>query len=199
MCAAFFYMSLDFAVAGGICAVCLSTLQVLSCAFFTVCNQGTCHCSFLHPERSCGNGVESRLQEGSAAGSNQLQSLSSFGFTQPLAPRKRRGPLYARSTHDHGAGAKEVPASQMRSYSDTTESKGLQQPSQWQTLGNGMFGDRVTSSPPSRNGFNANGLQSSMFPGTQGQDGNANSQQVQSQAFANGLPANGSLFAHSGS
>lgn len=139
------------------------------------------------------------MQEGFAAGANQLQSLSSFGFTQPLAPRKRRGPLYARSSNAKGSSAKEVPASQTRSYSDTSESKGVQQQSQWQTLGNGMFGDRVTGSPPNRNGFSSNGLQSSMFSGTQGQDGSASSQQLQSQAFTNGLPANGSLFAHSGS
>lgn len=136
---------------------------------------------------------------GFAAGSNQLQSLSSFGFTQPLAPRKRRGPLYARSSNTTGTGAKEVPTSQMRTYSDASENKGLQQQSQWQTLGNGMFGDRVTSSPPNRNGFSSNGLQSSVLSGMLGQDGDANSQQTQLQAFANGLPANGSLFAHSGS
>lgn len=135
----------------------------------------------------------------SAAGSNQLQSLSSFGFTQPLAPRKRRGPLYARSSNATGTGAKEVPTSQMRTYSDVSETKGLQQQSQWQTLGNGMFGDGVTSSPPNRNGFSSNGLQSSVLSGMLGQDGDANSQQTQSQAFANGLSANGSLFAHSGS
>ena len=134
-----------------------------------------------------------------AAGSNQLQSLSSFGFTQPLAPRKRRGPLYARSSNTAGTGAKEVPTSQMRTYSDVSENnKGLQQQSQWQTLGNGMFGDRVTSSPD-RNGFSSNGLQSSVLSGMLGQDGDVSSQQTQSQAFANGLPANGSLFAHSGS
>ena len=137
--------------------------------------------------------------EGASAGSNQLQSLSSFGFTQPLAPRKRRGPLYARSSSTSGTGAEEVSTSQMRSHSDALENKGGQQQSQWQTLGNGMFGDRVTSLPPNRNGFSPNGLQSSMFPGIQGQEGSGNGPQVPSQAFANGLPANRSLFAHSGS
>ncbi|KAL3157405.1 hypothetical protein ABBQ32_011880 [Trebouxia sp. C0010 RCD-2024] len=134
-----------------------------------------------------------------AAGSNQLQSLSSFGFAQPLAPRKRKGPLYARSSSTTGIGAKEVSTSQMMSHSDASENKGGQQQSQWQTLGNGMFGDRVASLPPNRNGFSSNGLQSSMFPGIQGQEGSGNGPQVQSQPFANGLPANGSLFAHSGS
>lgn len=85
------------------------------------------------------------------------------------------------------------------SHSDASENKGGQQQSQWQTLGNGMFGDRVASLPPNRNGFSSNGLQSSMFPGIQGQEGSGNGPQVQSQPFANGLPANGSLFAHSGS
>ena len=182
---------------GAFCKCCLIVCQEAAC--IPLCNQGNCHFNaFFVLLTSCGGGLESELQEVSAAGSHQLQSLSSFGFTQPLAPRKRRGPLYARSSSVIGAGAKEVPTSQMRAYSDTSESKGLQQQSQWQTLGNGIFGDRVTSSPPNRNGFSSNGLQSSMFSGTQGQDGDANGQQLQSQAFANGLPANGSLFAHSG-
>lgn len=186
------------------CALCLSTPQVVLCyvkrmfAFLPCPTKATAIVKYL--PWSCGINLEQSSLRGFAAGSNQLQSLSSFGFTQPLAPRKRRGPLYARSSNTAGKGAKEVPTSQMRTYSDVSENnKGLQQQSQWQTLGNGMFGDRVTSSPPDRNGFSSNGLQSSVLSGMLGQDGDVNSQQTQSQAFANGLPANGSLFAHSGS
>lgn len=148
------------------------------------------------PAAHCSLNLHKRLL---SAGSNQLQSLSSFGFTQPLAPRKRRGPLYARSSITTGAVSNEVSTSQMTSYSEASENKGLQQQSQWQTLGNGLFGDRVTSLPPTRNGFSQNGLHSLVFPGMQGQEGSGNGPQVQSQAFANGLPANGSLFAHSSS
>ena len=85
----------------------------------------------------------------------------------------------------------------MPSYSRAADSKGLQQQSQWQTLGNGMFGDHLAGSPQNRNGFSATGLQSAVFAGLQPQGTSANGQQLQSQAFANGLPANGSLFAHS--
>lgn len=107
--------------------------------------------------------------------------------------------MYARSGNAAGVGNKEVSTSLMQSYSDASEGKGLQQQSQWQTLGNGMFGDHLAGSPQSRNGFSSNGLQSAMFAGMQTQGGSSSGQQLQSQAFANGLPANGSLFAHSGS
>ena len=117
------------------------------------------------------------------AGSNQLQSLSSLGFSQPLMPRKRRGPLYARTGQVSGKGT----SSPQTPESGKAESKGLQQQTQWQTLGNGIFGDHLANSPQGRNSFSTNGLQSSMFAGVQSASLDANGQPLQLQEYTNGL------------
>lgn len=129
-----------------------------------------------------------------ATGANQLQSLSSLGFSQPLVPRKRRGPLYARTGHAPGKGSPDL-ASQTSLFGVSAEGKTAQQQTQWQTLGNGIFGDHLAGSPQSRNGFSTN---SSMFAGVQSHQ-DADGQQLQTQEYTNGLPANGSLFSQSGS
>lgn len=129
------------------------------------------------------------------AGANQLQSLSTLGFSQPLVPRKRRGPLYARTGLTSAKGGHEVSSTQTASFGGSVEGKALHQQTQWQTLGNGIFGEHLANSPQGRNGFSTN---SSMFAGIQPQL-DADGQQVQSQEYTNGLPANGSLFSRSGS
>ncbi len=123
-----------------------------------------------------------------------MQSLSSLGFSQPLVPRKRRGPLYARTGHASGKGSQDL-TPQTSPFGVSAEGKSAQQQTQWQTLGNGIFGDHLAGSPQSRNGFSTN---TSMFAGMQPHL-DADGQQLQTQEYTNGLPANGSLFSQSGS
>lgn len=130
-----------------------------------------------------------------ATGSNQLQSLTSFG-NQLLAPRKRRGPLYLRTGPSNTKAAKENGLSQPPGFGGPSDSKASQQ-MHWQTLGNGNFSDHFTNSPQNRNGFNTNGLQSSLFAGAHAAAMGGDEQQRQAQAYSNTLPANGSLFSHS--
>lgn len=87
----------------------------------------------------------------------------------------------------------------MPTFVGTAEGKALQQQTQWQTLGNGIFGDHLANPNQSRNGFSTNGLQSSMFAGMQPAGLDADGQQLQPQQYTNGLPANGRLFTRSGS
>ena len=156
-------------------------------------------CSCLTQLKSilCNTGIGGLIaaQMQSCAGTNQLQSLTSFG-NQLLAPRKRRGPLYLRTGPSSAKAVKENGLSQPPGFGGSSDSKVSQQV-HWQTLGNGNFSDHFTNSPQNRNGFNTNGLQTSLFAGAHAAAMAGDEQQRQAQAYSNTLPANGSLFSHS--